>query len=353
MSDVPAIKASGFPGKRVDAQRAGIRMTAVIDATNGISAADRRLARRLIVTLLAILAVTAAFSRLDLLYSHKFFDRTGVAQWIWPQQELSREEPVAFFATRDFDLPPNRSFTRIKIAGDPEYALYFNGNAIGGRRMGVESALDVYDVSNLARDKGNRIVVAARSPNGVGGLIASIDVSPEYRNMIPTGRAWHIVRRWSSDLLVRDPPPSSFAPMMLIGRPPIGRWNYLSLRPGHFLPPPQRIVEPRAAFSFKTALPEIEVLSGVPVVVSQAAGATAFDFGQIRGRARLTISYDTGVSREVRVRFANSVPELMSVEGPVEPFVFAAGERTITDPQERLFRYVMVYGRQARVDVVQ
>jgi hypothetical protein len=33
--------------------------------------------------------------------------------------------------------------------------------------------------------------------------------------------------------------------------------------------------------------------------------------------------------------------------------VFAAGEKTIVDPQERHFRYVMVYGRQASVTVVQ
>ncbi len=328
-------------------------MTAFMDPTNGISAGDRRLARRLIIVLAAVVAVVAAFSRLDLLYSHKFFDLTGRAQWIWPRHQLSRDIPVAFFATRDFDLPPNRSFAKIKIAGDPEYTLYFNGARIGGRRAGEEGALDVYDVSMLARDKANRIVVAVRSPNGVGGLIASIDVSADYKNVVPTGSEWRIVRRWRDDLVLRDSPASWIESPTLIGRPPIGRWNYLSLRPGVFAPPTRRIVPPRTSFSFKTALPDIDVLGGVAVVVSRPVGATAYDFGPISGRARLTISYDNGVSRAVRVRFANNVSELMTIEGPVEPFVFAAGERTITDPQQRQFRYVMVYGRQATVEVVQ
>ena len=309
--------------------------------------------RRLTFGLLGIFAFVAAYSQLDLLYSHKFFDITGRAQWIWPQHQLSREIPIAFFATRNFDLPPNRLFTRIKVFGDPEYTLYFNGAQIGGRRVGEESALDVYDVSNLARTRGNRMVISARSPNGVGGIIASVDVTHEYQNLVPTGSEWNIVRRWRDDLLLRDPPPSWSSTPMLIGRPPVGRWNFLSRRPGVVTPPVQRIVAPRAEFSFKTAIPEIDVKGGVAVVVSRPIGATAYDFGSITGRARLTINYDNGVSRDVKVRFANDRSELMTVEGPVEPFVFAAGERTIVDPQERQFRYVMVYGSQATVAVVQ
>ncbi len=309
--------------------------------------------RRLTIALLGLFGLVAAYSRLDLLYSHKFFDVTGRAEWIWAQHQLSREIPVALFATRDFDLPPNRAFTRIKIAGDPEYTLYFNGAQIGGLRMGEERALDVYDVSTLARTQGNRMVIAARSANGVGGIIASVDVSPSYQNVVPTGREWKIVRRWRDDLLLRDPPPSWISSPMVIGHPPLGRWNYLSPRPGILTPPAQRIVLPRSWFMFKTAVPRIEDRSGVVVVVSHPIGATAFDFGSVSGRPRLTINYDNGVSRSVQVRFANDVSELRTVEGPVETFVFAAGERTVTDPRERQFRYVMVYGNQATAVVVQ
>src|SRR5581483_7650472 len=288
-----------------------------------------------------------------LLYSQKFFDVTGRAEWIWAQHRISLNVPLAFFATRDFDLPPSRAFTHIKVFGDPEYTLYFNGSQIGGRRVGEESTLDVYDVSRLARDRGNRVVIAVRSPNGVGGVIASVDVSGEYKNIVPTGREWSIVRQWRDDLLLRDPPQSWLSAPMRIGRPPIGRWNYLSAGAAQFTPAPQRIVQPRSASRLKTAIPAIEDRSGVLVAVARPIGATVYDFGAVRGRARFTIDYDNGFSRAIRVRFANAAAELRAVEGTIEPFVFAAGERTITDPQERQFRYVMVYGSDASVTVAQ
>src|SRR5438105_2845877 len=116
MSVLPAIIASGLPGKRVDAQRAGITITAFMDVTDSnrhtadrgprtaISAGDRVLIRRLSIAIAALFVFTAAFTRLDLLYSHKFFDVTGHAQWIWAQTRISSGVPVAFFASRDFEL---------------------------------------------------------------------------------------------------------------------------------------------------------------------------------------------------------------------------------------------------------
>src|SRR5437867_3045486 len=175
-----------------------------------MNASDHNLMRRLAIGVLALFAGVDAYHRLYLLYAHKFFDVTGRAQWIWAQHQLSRNIPVAFFATRNFDLPPNRQFTRIKVAVDPEYTLYFNG-------------------------------------------------------------------------------------------PQIGRWNFLSQRPGTFASPLQKIVAPRAAFSFKTAIPEIRDINGVPVVVPRPTAATAYDFGGTRGRARFAINYDNGVARSIRV----------------------------------------------------
>src|SRR5215470_12467180 len=129
--------ASGLPGKRVEAQRAGITIAAFM----------RDRVRRLALIALAAVVVTFSLSRLYLLYAHKFYDTTGRAEWIWAPHRLSSDVPVAFFATREFNLPPNRYFTRIKIAGDPEYTLWFNGTEIGGRKLGDARALDVYDVT--------------------------------------------------------------------------------------------------------------------------------------------------------------------------------------------------------------
>lgn len=309
--------------------------------------------RRAAVVLAAVFILVFAVSRLVWLFGEKFYDVTGPAEWIWAKHELSRNIPVAFFATKEFDLAANRSFTRIKILGDPEYTLYFNGSEIGGRRVGDDRVLDVYDVSRLARDKGNRMVVAVRSANGVGGLIAAVDETEAFKNAVVTGKDWHIVREWTSDLLLRDPPPTEIQEPMLLGKPPKGRWNYLALRRGTPARPVARVVAPRETFDLKTALPDVDVIGGVAVAVQRPARVTVYDFGPIAGRLRLTSTYFSDTARLVNVRFANARSELGYVEGYVDHFVFAAGERSITDPEERHFRYVMVYGGQATAEVVQ
>jgi hypothetical protein len=315
---------------------------------------DRVLIRRLIIIAAAVFVIVAAVSRLELLYSHKFFDNTGTAQWIWQQNRLAQGDPAAFFATHEFDLPPNRSFTRIKMLGDPEYTLYFNGVAVGGRHVGDDNeALDTYDVSTLARDKKNRMVVAVRSANGVGGLIAAIDLTQEFGNFVVTGNDWHIVRRWRDDLLLRDPPSADITRPQLLGQPPARRWNYLVQRDAKPFALVQRVIAPRESFDFETALPEIAVIGGTAVTVSRKTHATAYDFGPVAGRARLTIRNVGSAARNVTVRFANNRSELFTVEGNLEQFVFAAGERVILDEETRNFRYVTVYGSAASVDLVQ
>jgi hypothetical protein len=314
---------------------------------------DRILIRRLLIIAAAVFVIVAAVSRLQLLYSHKFFDNTGTAQWIWQQNRFVQGDPAAFFATHEFDLPPNRSFTRIKMLGDPEYTLYFNGVAVGGRHVGDDNeALDTYDVTALARDKKNRMVVAVRSANGVGGLIASIDLTEAFGNFIVTGKDWHIVRRWRDDLLLHDPAAVEITRPQLLGSPPARRWNYLVQRDAKPFASAARVIAARESFDFETALPEIAVIGGIAGTVSRKTHATAYDFGPVSGRARFTIRSIGSAARNVTVRFASDRSELFTVEGAIEQFVFAAGERVILDEEPRNFRYVTVYGSAAIVDVV-
>src|SRR5262245_5446136 len=298
MSVTPAIMASGLPGKRVEAQRAGITIAAFMSelAAGTTLNGQRSTVNRLTVIALSALIATFGIDRLWLLYAHKFYDVTGGAEWIWAPHQLSRNLPVAFFATREFDLPPNRYYTRIKIAGDPEYTLWFNGTEIGGRKLGDARALDVYDVSDIARTSANRMVIGVRSSDGVGGIIAGVDIAPEYRNVIVTDLRWHIIGRWMDDLMVRDPDNAAIQKPVLIGRPPVGRWNYLGRQEGRRAQPPQRVLAPRAAFDIKTALPAVEIRAGIAVAVSRRTRASVYDFGPATtGRARLTLRFDTSV----------------------------------------------------------
>lgn len=294
----------------------------------------------------------AAFVRIDRLYSHKFFDLTGRADWIWPRVDVSLDDPVAFFATRTFDLPATRYYTHIKVSADPEYTLTFNGREIGGRRAGETAILDVYDVTALARDHGNRIVIAVRSTKSVGGVIAAVDLSPEVENFIVTDGSWKIVRQWTPDLLQRDP--AIVQKPAIIGQPPIGRWNYLEPVACALETPPTRAIEPRSSTWFTTALPEIRDTSGVAIVVRRPERATAYDFGGfIDARLRVTRLYNIGLPEVVDVRFANAPGELRQVDAPVRPFVFAPGESTVVDTEVRHFRYASVYGRPAKAEALQ
>ncbi len=382
---------------------------------------DLVLLKRLTIVIVVGALLLAAFHHLNLVYSHKFFDVTGRAEWIWAPADVSpgvatvkkarraaaeprrgplaaigrrfaslggdlkeiaalvpvhgghfdsalarqtlrdlfirddrpmspRADPLAFFATRNFDLPANRYYTHIKVVADPEYTLYFNGHEIGGRQAGEESRLDVYDVSALARTGRNRIVVAVRSTNSVGGLIASVDLSPEVANYVVTDSSWLIAPSLTSDLLQRDP--VGVEKPVVIGEPPIGRWNYLEPQELPLATPPTQIAAAKSSFSFLTALPEIRDASGITIVSQRRERATAFDFGEIDGRLRLTRLHNVHLPAVVNVRFANAPQELRPIEGPIRPFVFAPGEATVSDPEVRRFRFASVYGRPARVEVL-
>jgi hypothetical protein len=308
---------------------------------------DRALMRRLTVGVSLGFFFIAAVASLDVMFSKKFYNTTGSAEWIWATHILSDGTPVVFFAARDFVLPANRAYARIKVLGDPEYTLYLNAVEIGGRRLGVDErhTVDLYDVSPIARDGRNRMVVAVRSANGVGGLIASIDVSPERENVVVTGNDWKIFRTWDPELLIHDPPGFVPSAPMLLGEPPMRRWNYLDVAPAAVARQPLGEAPVRGRRSFVTALPEFKTLGGVVVVGNERVRATAYDFGPITGWGRVTIrGEDRGVSRVVKVRYANEVSELRLIEGSTESFVFAPGERSVTDPQERRFRYMLIYG---------
>lgn len=306
--------------------------------------------RRLTAALFFLVLFTAGFSYLWRLFSNKFYDITGQAAWIWMPHRISRNTPVVFFAARDFDLPQHRAWTRIKILGDPEYTLYFNGQQIGGRRVRDALHLDTYDVSQLARDGKNRLLVAVRSTNGVGGLIASIDIAPEIENIVVTGADWKIFPVWNDRLPIQDLG-RAVAPMVL-GEPPAGRWNYLTQRPAEVSEPPGTVIQPKRSWDFRATIPTIQIRSGVAVAVPEPARATAFDFGPTAGHVRLVLTRPQAVPPVVRVRLANAEQELSSVEADIRSFVFGAGESMVIDPEVNHFRYVVVYGGRARAEVV-
>lgn len=319
-----------------------------------IQPSDRDLIRRISIVLAFLFVCAAAFSQLYLVYSQKFYEVTGQAKWIWAQHRMSDDVPLAFFAARDVDLPERRRYTHLKILGDPEYALFVNGRELAGRRVGVEERqIDFYDISDVVRTGHNRIVVGVRAKQGVGGLIAAIDIGPETENWIVTDDTWRIYRTWSPQILLRDPPGVAFESPVLVGEPPIGRWNFLPVKRRDFDAPPSTMLAAKESFAMKAPLPQIRTRSGVAVAVAEQYRARAFDFGFTRGRIRITLDRDPAVgSRAVMVRTANLREELGAIDWSSRAVVFAPGERVVVTPETHAFRYVLVYGVGATAEVV-
>ena len=308
--------------------------------------------RRVTIAAIAVFLFTAAFATLERTYSQKFHDLTGTAKWIWAAHRMSDNVPVAFYAARDFDLPAHRHYAHLKVLGDPEYTVYVNGREVAARRVGEERSLDLYDISPIVKTGRNRIVIAVRAPRGVGGLIAAIDIHPEIANWLVTDGSWRIYRKWTPILLERDL--GRGAPPHVIGEPPIGRWNYLTLVKQELEPPVTQVLGPREVFDQVGSVPTIETRSGVAVAGVQRQRATVFDFGpNTYGRVRLKIVPNTASSQLVNVRFANVPEELGLVDWGLRPLILAPGEGEITTPEPHAFRYVMVFNKkEAGVEVV-
>jgi hypothetical protein len=326
---------------------------------DSISAADRDLMRRLTVVLLVIVFLTAVISRVHSLYGSKFYDVTGEAQWIWPAGRSLAGEPLAFFATRDFTLPENRLYAHLKILGDPEYTLWVNGRQAASRRVGHsgstvadERRLALYDISELVRDGPNRIVVAVRAPQGVGGLLAALDLEPERQNWLVTDSSWKLYQRWTEELLLRDPADGGGELPAIIGEPPVGRWNYPQLERAPVRTKQAEVLEPAASFPVDASIPEIRTVGGVTVALGKLVRGRAFDFGFTRGQVRLRIAGRTHGSRAIQIRLANDRGELALTDSNLRTVVVAPGEVTVTIPETHSFRYVMVIGAGATAVVV-
>ncbi|HEX7828794.1 MAG TPA: hypothetical protein VF787_04030 [Thermoanaerobaculia bacterium] len=317
-----------------------------------ISPADRDLMKRLAIVFAFLFVLTAGFSHLVRTYSQKFYDVTGEARWIWAQHPMNTSEPVAFFAARDFDLPEQRIFTQIKVLGDPEYTLYVNGQKIAGQLVGEDRKIHLFDISDLVKTGRNRVVIGVRAAQGFGGLIAAIDIAPETRNWVVTDSSWRIYRRWDPALLAKDLATDWESPL-IIGEPPVGRWNFLDIENAQRSAPSVEVQQPVESFEVDGFIPRVKTRNGMAFATADPAKATAFDFGFTRGRLRLTLNRDRAFSRAVMVRYANARQELPLVEWALRPVVFAPGERVVEIPETNdNFRYVMVFAKDVRVEVV-
>lgn len=298
-------------------------------------------------TAIALLLVIF-FTTTHAFYAAKFGRTTGDAEWLWTWNWVSRQKPAVFFATHDFVLEGNGPWVRINIACDPMYTLFFNEVEVGGGRWEDAGSIDVYDVTDLAIAGVNRIVVAVRAPDGVGGLLASVDTGPLSRNVVVTGGHWRLSHRWSPDLLLADPP-DAVEPRVL-GAPPDGRWDFPPKKDRDRYEAGGFVLHPTSTSATTVTLSRIALVGGVAIAGRDDVEATVYDFGRyVTGRPRLALP--PGEMRALRFRTVSDLAHLRD-EGTPEALVIAPGEKTVTEPRPRTFRYFVALDPVDDVEVL-
>jgi hypothetical protein len=140
------------------------------------------------------------------------------ARWVWISAAPERA-PVRFTAFREFSLPaaPSRATARIFV--DPRFALWLNGSlaGAGGQRPG-DPPVEL-DVARLLRKGNNTVAIVAESPDGVGGILFSLETGGANPPIV-SGPDWSI------DPTGRSPTPSGSRRAAVLGRPPLYPWGY-------------------------------------------------------------------------------------------------------------------------------
>ena len=140
------------------------------------------------------------------------------ARWVWISAAPERA-PVRFSAVREFSLPatPSRAIARVFV--DPRFALWLNGSlaGAGGQRPGDPPA--ALEVASLLRKGKNTVAIVAESPDGVGGILFSLETG-DRSTAVVSGPDWSI------EPSARQLSPTGSRRAAVLGRPPLYPWGY-------------------------------------------------------------------------------------------------------------------------------
>lgn len=185
--------------------------------------------------LLVVLVLAASAAR-GLVRAHADRMRlvTGRAEWIWYAAPVAAPRPIRFFATQQFVLPEAPRGALAKVFVDREHALWVNGRRVGGGTQRPGDPLAIYEIAPLLRAGENRIAIEAASPDGIGGILAAVDVRGLGRNALVTDGRWRVSLDPAS---IRAGAAGAYRPVVW-GGPPQYPWGYPRMpRPAELLEP--------------------------------------------------------------------------------------------------------------------
>ncbi len=163
------------------------------------------------------IAASAAFTALWRARQDRRYLFTGAASWIWYTRQIPEPAPLRFRAWKDFRLgggPPASAPAR--LFGDREWALEVNGQRAGSGVQSPGDALAVFELASVLKTGGNRVLIEAASPNGVGGLLFWMDLGGG--RVLVSDATWRVERLPAG---AEGPQPAA-----VWGRPPLYPWGY-------------------------------------------------------------------------------------------------------------------------------
>jgi len=180
------------------------------------------------------LALIGLFLYLRGFYRHELYHFTGEAQWIWVSDDVHVNAPTACVFYRTLELHERPLEAVAKVCGDRSYVLWINGQEAMAGYNRPSYHLDVVSVTDLLNPGPNLLVIEARSPTSVGGVLFSLDLRPPAegrREGDPRGRSvvvsddrWRVLdRAWPG--FPGRAPEGGRVPWVW-GRPPDHPWTY-------------------------------------------------------------------------------------------------------------------------------
>jgi hypothetical protein len=165
---------------------------------------------------LAIVA-SAALSALWRARQDRRFLFTGPARWIWYTRQIPEPAPLSFRAWKDFRLDPGPPASApARLFGDRKWVLEVNGRRAGTGVQSPGDALAVFELAPMLETGGNRVLIEAGSPNGVGGLLFWMDLGGG--RFLVSDATWRVERLPAG---AEGPQPAA-----VWGRPPLYPWGY-------------------------------------------------------------------------------------------------------------------------------
>jgi hypothetical protein len=269
----------------------------------------------------------------------------GQARFVWAE-DARGGAARAFYVARDFRVPEGArlSGARLVAMGDEEYQIHLNGAWVGGGSYRLGAPAGQWDVSELLRVGGNRLVVEARSATGVGGVVLAVFLGGDEQPFVATDATWRVFGRHADGLVEGTFRIDDGDAPRVLGRPPRGRWE--TPRPGTLRAPAPLLA--REAWA--------ERLARVPrqTVRPDAAPVWSVDFG-VEVEGTLELWSDLGScgcplryfsNAEERDTFYSSVSAPQRAQPVSRTFVMVPGAPRWRDVEPRRFRYVTLEAQE-------